>query len=618
MNEECDYSSYYRYVCTVEVSIVASLIRIQRSDNRAFKSTLAPYTYYQMAPADFFYNEENGDIIFGNIMQSHYKKHPPKKRYLHVANFLDALHQMYKSQCYNDTLYSAIVSFLTKILPQKLREENDRLTRTQYIWILPEEFSHDPNFVSTTFRPTLEEASWLSPSDRPIKLLISSHWECFIQSYQCRQQLRLYRLSLLQRERKYILCDIQKMANQDKFLATLQTAQMVYDPDLISASNGSLTTLGKKYLLAPKTLNTIASIEIPFNCSLGKMKKLAKFVFLNIFAASEDDTIGNDTVEDYYCGNKHYTGRFMLDFMENILLENFMQGGTVRLQSLKFFEEVCWPKHNINEIQKEKILNMEYQDIIDIFDDIDFSAIMNSIDEFLRANFEKTNISEVIINTDNLTYYGMFHHPGEHYRKNIRAYILDYCSDFHLNFLRKKLLECIRGLNCGYGKLHAFTDIFHPINGCLYKDFKMTELANKIGKPIVVDTTCSRASEPENHANLSLQETNAKHLIDIIQPYSYYAEVIVSKNCMLDMSLKQVIETTTTDGALEKSTLSVSDKSIQMDDFFCAICDNLWFSISIQDANLTITDYVYFKSKITAYVKTFVSKQERKLYIYAR
>ncbi|CAO0791106.1 unnamed protein product [Mucor circinelloides] len=394
------------------------------------------------------------------------------------------------------------------------------------------------------------------------------------------------------------------MANQDKFLATLQTAQMVYDPDLISASNGSLTTLGKEYLLAPKTLNTIASIEIPFNCSLGKMKKLAKFVFLNIFAASEEDTIGNDTVEDYYCGNKHYTGRFMLDFMENILLDNFMQGGTVRLQSLKFFEEVCWPKHNINEIQKEKILNMKYQDIIDIFDDIDFSAITNSIDEFLRANFEKTNISEVIINTDNLTYYGMFHHPGEHYRKNIRAYILDYCSDFHLNFLRRNLLECIRGLNCGYGKLHAFTGTFDPINGCLYKDFKMTELANKIGKPIVVDTTCSRASEPENHANLSLQETNAKHLIDSIQPYNYYAE--------------QVIETTTTNGALEKSTLSVSDKSIQMDDFFCAICDNLWFSISIQDASLTITDYVYFKSKITAYVKTFVSKQERKLYIYAR
>lgn len=262
-------------------------------------------------------------------MQSHYKTYPPNKRYRHIVNFVQTLYKMYMCKCDDDQfgnnkssiLYLAIVKFLTRIYPRKLREVKDGLTRTQYMLILPEDHVHDKQFIERALRPLLEEASWVPANECKSKLLFTSNWECYLYSIQSSEKL-IRNDMRLQRERKYIICNIQKMAKQSKFLVTLETIQMVYDPDFVDASQGSIATLDKNALLSPKILNKIASLEIPVNCFLNKMEKVAKSIFLKVFAETPTDVIGNDTLIDYYSSNKYYPACFMLQFLTCIRIED--------------------------------------------------------------------------------------------------------------------------------------------------------------------------------------------------------------------------------------------------------------------------------------------------------
>lgn len=248
-------------------------------------------------------------------MQTHYKKYPPKKRYIHVVNFMEELYQMHQSRESNDALFSTIVKFLALIYPQDLQESDGGLETIQYMFVLPEKYACDKQFLRETFRPTLEKAAWLSTTDKDSKALFISTWMGFMYSYQCVSQ-SLHNAEKLQPEKKYILCDIQKMANQNRLLVTVHIAKMVYDPDFVKAAQRSSKLLGENAILVPKILDTILHTELSFDCSLDKMKKIAKLIFLKVFAKSSDSTIGDDTFDDYYNDNTYYSQSFMLDFLQ--------------------------------------------------------------------------------------------------------------------------------------------------------------------------------------------------------------------------------------------------------------------------------------------------------------
>lgn len=61
---------------------------------------------------DSYYNEQDGEIIFGHIMQTHYKNYPPEERYTHIISFMENLYQMHKPHTCNSILFTAIVKFL--------------------------------------------------------------------------------------------------------------------------------------------------------------------------------------------------------------------------------------------------------------------------------------------------------------------------------------------------------------------------------------------------------------------------------------------------------------------------------------------------------------------------
>lgn len=124
------------------------------------------------------------------------------------------------------------------------------------------------------------------------------------------------------------------MANYDKFLVNLNTAGIVYGPDFVKAVQGSFAKLGNTMLLVPKMLDRIASIGLPIDCPLNRMKKLAKLVYLSVFAESPNDQLVNDTLIDYFYNNKHYSWQIMQFFSVTLKIKTRIDKDAIEKSTL--------------------------------------------------------------------------------------------------------------------------------------------------------------------------------------------------------------------------------------------------------------------------------------------
>lgn len=69
------------------------------------------------------------------------------------------------------------------------------------------------------------------------------------------------------------------------------------------------------------------------------------------------------------------------------------------------------------------------------------------------------------------------------------------------------------------------------------------------------------------------------------------------------------IETRIDKDAIEKSTLSILEHSLSVDDFYSSLCESLWKNMLEQGAdNMDADIYNDFTSKLTVYLKRIVSR----------
>lgn len=263
----------------------------------------------RQGPLDFYYNKENEEVIYGERAISHYKRYPTSTHYEHIANFLEELQRMYNSHNIHQSItgndliiYEAIISFLTKLWLGNRIEEIYDLATTQFAFLLPMEDS-DAGFVNNFLQPLLLKTPWLSTCDPKSKLIFINDLQAYLYSLQDPQHVDNINL---QKEGRYLICNIQNMATRGRVTVELGAVQMVYDKDLVAASNKSILTLGSNPLLEPKSLCPTVRHTLSFVPSLNDMKNLAKFLFLKIFAESSDEKIGNDSYSDYCSDNKYY------------------------------------------------------------------------------------------------------------------------------------------------------------------------------------------------------------------------------------------------------------------------------------------------------------------------
>lgn len=258
-------------------------------------------------------------------MKLHYKQYPPKKKYEYVENLLSVLFHLHRSYCDNQTevkdslIYSAIVTYFRKIFPQEFSNKDDHI-KTQYIFILPNEYL-DENFTQNFLCPLLQNTPWMTATDCKNKVLFCSQLENIM--YYSQINGELWGTPDMQRERKYIICNLEKVAEKNKVSVKLDTIRMVYDKDIIAASEASVQALGKDVVLFPKLLCPTVNFHVSIDPSLDKMKKLAKFIFLKVFAASPEEQIGNDTLLDYYRDNEYYPSIWLERLLFQIVDSNF-------------------------------------------------------------------------------------------------------------------------------------------------------------------------------------------------------------------------------------------------------------------------------------------------------
>lgn len=249
-------------------------------------------------------------------MKLHYKLYPPSKRYQYVSNFLEDLYRLYQDSLFNKpkskddfTLSTAITAYLTKIFPLKFEKEMDSVA-IQYVFILSAEKYTNGAFVQGFLRPFLANTPWIIDNDPVSKILFYSKISCLFHDFG-----RYW----AKRERKYMMCNVEKVADKNTLLLKIDTLRAVYDPDLVLASNRSITALGRNVLFSPKLLNSTFEYEIAMYPSLEKLKKLVKFLFVRIFAESTDEILGKDTLPDYfYHDNKYYSAKWIQAFIQAI------------------------------------------------------------------------------------------------------------------------------------------------------------------------------------------------------------------------------------------------------------------------------------------------------------
>lgn len=247
---------------------------------------------------------------------------------------------------------------------------------------------------------------------------------------------------------------------------------------------------------------------------------------------------------------------------------------------------------------------IKYQELYAIFEDENWKTVTDSIAEYLKCNSRDENISGVVINTENREEYGgLLYHPSRGHYGDFHNQLLTRCCSLYLNMIRQALASGVSRLNMDYNKLYPSTTHLTRTEGCLYKVHKMIDLANKLSSPVVAEST------ENNLHGMPQNEFEFDGIIDQLQSYQYYVNVIISSTNTIEMSLKQVIETSISGNEYEKSTLSILDHICNMDDFFSAICENLWDNLMAQgNDDMDFSVYDDFKSRLTNYLETIVSK----------
>lgn len=262
-------------------------------------------------------------------MKKHYKEYPTNKHYNYVPNFMETLYRMYVNSCQKNpitkddmTLLSAIKAFLAKIYPHQLEQASD-LSTIQFVFILPSTKFTAKDFSEKFFRPILAETPWIGSNDPSKKVLFFDKLESLFYYFNRRKGSYFD----LKRERKYMICNLQNIVESSKLSITINITKALYDPDFIAASKKSVALLSQTIILSPKPLSPAVTFEISVPRSVDTLLKISKFLFLKVFADSNEEIMGNNTISDYYLyDNKYYTGRFMHNLITAIITTNYEVG----------------------------------------------------------------------------------------------------------------------------------------------------------------------------------------------------------------------------------------------------------------------------------------------------
>ncbi|KAL0135310.1 hypothetical protein V8B55DRAFT_1417919 [Mucor lusitanicus] len=581
MEEEYD-CSMYRTVCTISICPVSNDLQIHRISNRISEasSRYLPFNYLQ-APLGFYYNKESGNVLYGNLMIDHYKQHPPHEKYIYVSNFVEDLYTLYQRSCkgepenqHEKALQAAITVFLTRIYPMELSDKEEAST-TQYVFVLPSHKYTNKTFIEEYFRPLLRATPWLMPGDLSSKIVFSKSIDAL--GYLLDGSLLPWCKLKLQREKKYLFCNLKKMVGQDKVLLSANFIRAVYDPDLIAASRRSMTTLGGETLLWPKLVAPPLTVEIPVSPAIEGINNLVSFLNMKVFADGGNG-LNRQELDDYNTDSEHQS--LMHYLIRSIPTSSFRNEWNRNIETNHFPDAIQWCSM-LSDENKKRLSQITYMDTLQFFNNFNTLPLESKIVQYLQQHNDEENFQSVVIfnmpETTRKTYQNRLHHKAINFE-----FANKHGSQFYLLKIQHSVSSIIKGFRRNSYATAMSLDEFELMDGYALKALKMVQVSNKLGRPVVIKPSGNPKKESRKAPAIQKEKVA---IIDKIQPYGYYVEANISCSNKIELSLNQVIETATDNGILQRSTLSIDNSSYQASDMYDSIFDAVWNIIDGHMAN---------------------------------
>ncbi|GAN06025.1 hypothetical protein MAM1_0108c05501 [Mucor ambiguus] len=522
-------------------------------------------------PLGFYYNEEDGDIIFGTRMELHYKQYPPQKRYIYISNFLHGLYVLYQKGCdkelqmqKNTTLYLAAKAFLTKIYPTQLSKEENTST-IQYVFILPAQVYASMDFIETLWLPLLQDTPWAAKSSLSSKIKFYSRFQCLI--YYLNKQIDL------QREHLYFLWNLQRSSDGNKLRVDVAPIRAVYDPDLISASGRSTATLGGNVLYSPKLPFPTTSFEVPIPSKDEKMSELAIFLYEKVFAVKE--TTSHQTELDEY--NADSQNRSIIHQLISAISESAFKDQWDSVIKIDHFMNSYQMSRLLNDENKSRLSLITYGDVFQLFDDPKITSCIKDevISAIQRYGNEENFHSLVIMEEDGWTWF-------QQEKKDLQGasdhnFATEHCHKFYSLKAQSTIYDIVKELSRNKSTIaRSFTE-GNLTDGCAYKTLNLVKLSSKIIRPMVVKLTNDCKECPDDAL---LKWTEKFTLINQIQPYGYYVEANINLCNEIKLSLNQVIETIDNVIGIRKSTLPILDVCYKTMNMYTSVSDYIWEAVA--------------------------------------
>lgn len=148
---------------------------------------------------------------------------------------------------------------------------------------------------------------------------------------------------------------------------------------------------------------------------------------------------------------------------------------------------------------------------------------------------------------------------------------ITFCDDFYGLRLFNKDLVLVALLDAkisvANSKFINIVDDTMISRAALQKPYKMIQIANALLPPDILSKD-----------NLSLYPNLIEHdwrENDLIQPNSFYVQAYIYENC-INFILNKVIAVSSIDNAVQKSTFTIQEKNINIENIINTACDILW------------------------------------------
>lgn len=135
--------------------------------------------------------------------------------------------------------------------------------------------------------------------------------------------------------------------------------------------------------------------------------------------------------------------------------------------------------------------------------------------------------------------------------------------------------------NVFVGTVHIATSMWSMIEeGFRCKVYKLNELSSRLMQPNVLKSITMQSTKSKCQNKPLPSNSRVDTFVNEMPPYSFYVEAKISCYHKIKLILSQVIETRIAYNATEKSTIPIDETSVNLDDIYESIFQNIWCSIT--------------------------------------